>query len=65
MLERTPELILPEQGLVSDEALWLGDPGVFGDTFLDRYEPLSLRFGERYLNLWRLRSTPADHQPAP
>ena len=53
VLSREPDVILPERGLVTDERYDLGDPGVFGDAFLERYQPVSAPLSDGVVNLWR------------
>jgi hypothetical protein len=55
VLSREPDVILPERGLVTDEPKDLGDPGVFGEAFLERYQSVSAPLGEGVVNLWRRR----------
>ena len=56
VLSRKPDLILPEQGLVTDLPIVLTDPTEFPPSFSDDYEAVSLRLpDDRALNVWRRR----------
>jgi arabinofuranosyltransferase len=53
VLSRKPAVILPEAGLVTADAVDLGDPGVFGASFSDAYRSMSVPLAMGTLNLWR------------
>ena len=55
VLSREPDVILPERGLVTDARRDLGDPGVFGEGFAERYQSVSVPLSEGVVNLWRRR----------
>lgn len=55
VLSREPDVILPERGLMTDARRDLGDPGVFGEGFAERYQSVSVPLSEGVVNLWRRR----------
>ncbi|MDP6933419.1 MAG: hypothetical protein QGG40_10915, partial [Myxococcota bacterium] len=54
---RHPVVYLPEEDLVTVEPTRLPVPSAFPANFEERYEQLSVRLGQRWLNLFRLRDT--------
>ena len=56
VLSRQPDLILPENGLVTEGPVLLSEPPEFGGGFYEVYEAVSLPLSDgRMMNLWRRR----------
>jgi len=57
VLSREPDLLIPEGLLFTEERIRMGDPGIFGPDFVERYEPISIRLLGGHFNLWRKRKS--------